>query len=111
MKNKKRGIELDVVAIVLAVIIFFILVVMNKNLFAKTGKEGIDFLSTTADEDKDDVANAFDKCICSKGTIENDGCPSSIRTEEDKRKHRERVEGYLKDNYDCEKINKFLGLK
>jgi len=89
MKNKEgNGAISPALWILLAIIFLFILTNIGSRLLGKSGAEASDLLSSTGDIDGDDVANAFDKCLCLRGSIENDGCPSDIRTEELKRKNK-----------------------
>lgn len=109
MKNKKGDINWTV-AILLAIIFFFILTNIGNRLLGKSGAEASDIISSTGDEDKDNVPNISDICPCTYGSIENEGCPTSISTQEEKRKHKEKLQRLLKKYDNCEEVSKLLGL-
>lgn len=109
MKNKKAAADF-MMLLILAIVMFIILGAIGKNLLGGAGKDASNLQSQTEDLDRDGVANYYDKCICTKGSIPNDGCPSKIGTVEMKEKHRKDVERRLKQDEDCEEINSALGL-
>lgn len=105
MKNKKSAADF-MMLLILAIFMFIILGAIGKNLLGGAGKEASNLQSQTEDLDKDDVANYYDKCPCTKGSLLNDGCPSKKGTEKEKENRRTLVERELKKGEDCEEINK-----
>ena len=70
-----------IIAAVIAVVVTALIIVWFKGAGDK-GFEGVgDTIDSLADSDKDDVADFFDKCPCTKASGSNskyEGCPSGV---------------------------------
>lgn len=81
IKSKKAAEGALWYVVIIALLLLFFLVYTGawSKLFGK-GISGInEQIASAEDYDKDRVANFADKCPCSEGDIENDGCPSGYK--------------------------------
>jgi len=92
MKNKKSLAMVDVIVwFGVGVFVFFILAVINQNLFGKGSAQASDFLSGSENYDGDECGDYFDKCDCEAGYEKNECCPVGMPTSGDVAKKREEV--------------------
>lgn len=73
----KKGIELSFNAIVIAILVLLVLIVVSTTflrLFGKQTEQIGDQISSLDDTDGDGIINLFDKCPCTAGDANNDGC-------------------------------------
>lgn len=81
MENRKGDGQVLWIVVIAAFLLLFFLIYSGAlgKLYGKLFSGANEQINSTDDYDKDNVANFADKCPCSSGDIENDGCPTGYK--------------------------------
>ena len=88
----KKGVELSMNVVIILVILLIVavsVIAVFGKLFGKEAGQIERQIDSLGDEDKDGVANFFDKCPCSPGEREFDGCLTQQDLDDTKGKPRD----------------------